>query len=98
MKDDGKEVPVIPIDSKPTILGEPSREQVMAARKLSHTITIGNRLPEEDFDIVIGNQTTCLRFARDGSVHLNGRLLGSDVEVYEGLRCFLRSFIKGSWL
>jgi len=98
MKDDGKEVPVIPIGGKPTTFGEPSREQVRVARQQVHSIMIGSGVAEEDFDIVIGNQMTCLRFARDGSVHLNGRLLGSDVEVYEGLRCFLRSFIKGGWL
>lgn len=60
---------------------------------LSEVIAIGVGLRPESIkeggDIVIGNSSTLLRISRRGEVFLNGRLLGSDFEIYDGFKKFV---------
>lgn len=48
---------------------------------------------KENGDIVIGNSSTLLRISRRGEVFLNGRLLGSDFEIYEGFKKFVYEIV-----
>lgn len=64
----------------------------------SEVIVIGVGIrPEsikESDDIVIGNSSTLLRISRRGEVFLNGRLLGSDFEIYDGFKKFVHQMLN----
>lgn len=49
---------------------------------------------KENGDIVIGNSSTLLRISRRGEVFLNGRLLGSDFEIYDGFKKFVYQMLN----
>lgn len=49
---------------------------------------------KENGDIVIGNSSTLLRISRRGEVFLNGRLLGSDFEIYDGFKKFVHQMLN----